>query len=58
MVADLGRQMRAQKQAAVLATVAVDRLSSPEDVAEKALEAVLLACLDGHRLDGVAAQRV
>jgi hypothetical protein len=50
--------MRAQKQAAVLATVAVDRLSSPEDVAEKALEAVLLACLDGHRLDGVAAQRV
>jgi hypothetical protein len=58
MAADLGRQMRAQKQAGVLATVAVDRLSSPEDVAEKALEAVLLACLDGHRLDGVAAQRV
>lgn len=40
----------------VLAAVDVDRLASPEDVAERALEVVLLACLDRHRLCGSAGQ--
>ncbi|CDX14016.1 conserved hypothetical protein [Mesorhizobium sp. ORS 3324] len=48
MAADLGKEMRRQDHGGVLACVEVDRLSSPEDVAERALEAVLLACLDSH----------
>ena len=58
MAADLGMEMRAQEHAGVLAAVEVDRLSSPEDVAERALEAVLLACFDRQRLGGLADQRV
>ncbi|MDX8482339.1 hypothetical protein RFN28_28345 [Mesorhizobium sp. VK24D] len=58
MAADLGREMRTQDQAGVMAAVEVDRLSSPEDVAERALEAVLLACLDSHRLSDLADRRV
>lgn len=58
MAADLGRGMRTQDHGGILATVEVDRPSSPEDVAERALEAVLLACLDSHRLSDLAHRRV
>ncbi|RAZ80622.1 hypothetical protein DPM35_04980 [Mesorhizobium atlanticum] len=56
MVADLEREMRREDHSCVLAAVEVDRLASPEDVAEQALEAVLLACLDRHRLCDSATQ--
>ncbi|RWG84886.1 AAA family ATPase [Mesorhizobium sp.] len=56
MAADLEREMRAEDHSCVLAAVDVDRLASPEDVAERALEAVLLACLDRHRLCDMAGQ--
>ncbi|OWK22125.1 hypothetical protein AJ88_15380 [Mesorhizobium amorphae CCBAU 01583] len=54
MAAVLETGMRTEDH--VLAAVDVDRLASPEDVAERALEVVLLACLDRHRLCGSAGQ--
>ncbi|MEO5759990.1 MAG: hypothetical protein ABIQ51_24410 [Mesorhizobium sp.] len=56
IAADLGRKMRAEDHAGLVAAVDVDRLASPKDVAERALEAVLLACLDRHRLCDSAEQ--
>lgn len=56
MAADLERELSGEDHSCVLAAVDVDRLASPEDVAERALEAVLLACLDRHRLCGTAGQ--
>jgi hypothetical protein len=49
MTADLAREMLEEDQAGVLAKVDVERSASPEDVAERALEVVLLACLERHR---------
>lgn len=56
MAADLEREIRAEDHAGLVAAVDVDRLASPKDVAERALEAVLLACLDRHRLCGSVEQ--
>jgi len=56
MAADLEREMRAEDRAGVLAAIELESLASPEDVAERALEAVLLACLDRHRLCDSAGQ--
>ncbi|CAN7630298.1 hypothetical protein [Mesorhizobium sp. LjNodule214] len=56
MAAALETGMATEDHVGVLAAVDVDRLASPEDVAERALEAVLLACLDRHRLCGSAGQ--
>ncbi|MDX8455569.1 hypothetical protein RFM98_22815 [Mesorhizobium sp. VK9D] len=57
MAADLGREMRAQDHAGALAMIDVERLATPEVVAERAFEKVL-ACLDRHRLGELADQRV
>ncbi|MDX8466861.1 hypothetical protein RFM26_14300 [Mesorhizobium sp. VK23B] len=50
MAAALEQGMGTEDHIGVLAAVDVERFASPEDVAERALEAVLLACLDRHRL--------
>ncbi|WP_342634097.1 hypothetical protein [Mesorhizobium tamadayense] len=50
MAAALERSMGTEDHIGVLAAVDVEMFASPEDVAERALEAVLLACLDRHRL--------
>ncbi|WP_192250577.1 hypothetical protein [Mesorhizobium silamurunense] len=49
LAADLEREMGTENHVGVLASVDVERLASPEDVAERALEAVLLGCLERHR---------
>ncbi|TIT80781.1 MAG: hypothetical protein E5W57_01060 [Mesorhizobium sp.] len=49
LATDLEREMGAEDHVGVLASVDVERLASPEDVAERALEAVLLGCLERHR---------
>jgi hypothetical protein len=56
MAADLAREVLAEDHAGILAEVDVERFASPEDVAERALEAVLLACLERHRLCDSASQ--
>lgn len=50
IAADLEGGMGTEDHAGVLAAVAVERFASPEDVAERVLDAVLLACLERHRL--------
>lgn len=50
MTADLVREMLGEDHAGILAEIDVERFASPEDVAERVLEAVLLACLERHRL--------
>ncbi|RWE04052.1 AAA family ATPase [Mesorhizobium sp.] len=49
LTADLEKEMGTEDHVGVLASVDVERLASPEDVAERALETVLLACLERHR---------
>ncbi|KUM26164.1 hypothetical protein AU467_04060 [Mesorhizobium loti] len=49
LTAGLEREIETEDHVGLLATVDVERLASPEDVAERALEAVLLACLERHR---------
>ncbi|MDX8513103.1 AAA family ATPase [Mesorhizobium captivum] len=49
LTADLEKEMGTEDHVGVLASVDVERLASPEDVAERVLEAVLLACLERHR---------
>ncbi|MER8464776.1 hypothetical protein [Mesorhizobium sp. M1396] len=56
IVADLEKGMRTQDHVGVLAAVDVERLASPEDVAERVLEAVLLACLERRRPGDPAGQ--
>ncbi|TRC89338.1 hypothetical protein FJV76_31825 [Mesorhizobium sp. WSM4303] len=50
IAADLEGGMGTEDHAGVLAAVVVERFASPEDVAERVLDAVLLACLKRHRL--------
>lgn len=50
IAADLEGGMGTEEHAGVLAAVVVERFASPEDVAERVLDAVLLACLERHRL--------
>ncbi|MER9654726.1 hypothetical protein NKJ26_14595 [Mesorhizobium sp. M0152] len=50
IVADLEGGMGTEDHVGVLTAVDVERLASPENVAEKVLEAVLLACLERPRL--------
>ncbi|ESY76093.1 hypothetical protein NKJ90_23200 [Mesorhizobium sp. M0051] len=56
IAADLERGMDTEDHVGVLAAVDVERLASPEDVAERVLEAVLLACLERRRLGDPAGQ--
>ncbi|MDX8445279.1 AAA family ATPase [Mesorhizobium captivum] len=49
LTADLEKEMGTEDHVGELASVDVERLASPEDVAEIALETVLLACLERHR---------
>lgn len=56
ILADLERRMETEDHVGVLAAVDVERLASPEDVAERVLEVVLPACLERHRLSGSARQ--
>ncbi|MEI9409813.1 hypothetical protein [Mesorhizobium salmacidum] len=46
---DLQWGMGTEDHAGVLVAVNVERFASPEDVAERVLDAVLLACLERHR---------
>ncbi|MER9301135.1 hypothetical protein NKI38_32495 [Mesorhizobium sp. M0621] len=50
IVADLERGMRTQDHVGVLVAVDVERSALPENVAERVLDAVLLACLERPRL--------
>lgn len=56
IAADFVAGMGTQDHAGVLAAVVVERFASPEDVAEKVLDTVLLACLERHRLCDPAGQ--
>lgn len=53
---DLEGAMATEDHAGVLAAVDVEKFASPEDVAERVREAVLLACLERHRLCDLVAQ--
>ncbi|TGQ68268.1 hypothetical protein EN829_017660 [Mesorhizobium sp. M00.F.Ca.ET.186.01.1.1] len=48
--------MRTEDHVGILAAVDVERQELPEEVAERVLEAVLLACLERHRLCDQSAQ--
>ncbi|RWC30026.1 AAA family ATPase [Mesorhizobium sp.] len=56
IAADLEAGMGTEDHAGVLAPVVVERFASPVDVAEKVHDAVLLACLERHRLCDPAGQ--
>jgi len=50
IAADLKGEMGTEDHAGIFAAVVVERFASPEDVAERVLDAVLLASLERHRL--------
>ena len=57
MAADLAKGLPANEAAPLVAAIDVDASTSPEEVAERALDAVLLARVERHRLRNAANHR-